>query len=398
MRQARRYGRRVATANPAGETAGPLIRRPPDWAIALFVGVIQVGATIAASQHQTPRRSLDALGVLLVAVGPAALVARSRQPVGVLAAAIAPTLTYVTLGYPGGPVYIAMIVALFSAVLAGRHVAAWAALTIGYVSFLWLPVLAGNTNGPGAAEIVGLAAWLLVLGTAAEVARARRDRAFERRRARLAEAQRLAGEERMSIAHDVHDVVAHTISLINVQAGVALHLLDREPEKARDALVAIRTASHEALGELRSIIGVLRREDEGAPLAPAPSLTALDRLVERTLAAGLPVHLEVEGERGALPPGVDAAAFRIVQEALTNVVRHAGPASATVRVVYGDQDLVVEVDDDGQGPPTRKSGEGRGLAGMRERVAALGGRLVAGPGPSGGFHVRAWLPLESAQQ
>ena len=375
---------------------GPARLRPPDWAIALAVGTFQAGVTIAVAQHQTPRRSLDALAVVLLLAGPAALLGRSGHPVAVLAGAFAPTLAYATLGYPGGPIYVALIVALFTTVMAGRHVAAWAALVAGWAAFLWLPELAGHGPAPPPAGVAGLAAWLLVLGTAAEVARARRDRAVELRRARRAEAERLAGEERLRIAHDLHDVVAHTISLINVQAGVALHLLDREPEEARTALTAIRTASHEALGELRSILEVLRRDGDAAPLTPAPSLSDVDRLVERTLAAGLPVRLEVEGRRDGLPPGVDAAAFRIVQEALTNVVRHAGPARATVRVVYGAEDLVVEVDDDGHGPPARRSGEGRGLAGMRERVAALGGRLVAGPGPNGGFRVRAWLPFEHA--
>jgi len=369
-----------------------------DVAITGAAGAIQLGGTLLTAQHQTPRRSLDVLGALLLLAGPAALLARRRFPVAVLAAAFAPTLTYETLGYPGGPVYVSLVIALVTAVMAGRHLAAWVTLLAGWASFTWLPYAAGHAQAPSIAAIGGLAAWLLFLGTAVEVARARRDRSLERDRARQEEARRLAGEERMRLARDLHDVVAHTISLINVQAGVALHLMDRQPDQARAALTAIHGASREALGELRSILQVLHQEGDEIPLTPAPSLATLDRLVERTLAAGLPVTLQVEGEPGTVPPGVDVAGYRIVQEALTNVVRHAGPAQATVRVVYSPGDVVVEVRDDGQGAPVRPTSGGRGLAGMRERVAAVGGRLVAGPQPGGGFQVRAWLPREPASQ
>jgi signal transduction histidine kinase len=227
------------------------------------------------------------------------------------------------------------------------------------------------------------------------VGRARREQAAEAARTRGEEARRRASEERLRIARELHDVVAHNISLINVQASTALHLIDERPEQARTALAAIKQASKEALGELRSVVDILRQSDEEPPRAPAPSLARLDDLVSRVSAAGLEVLTKVEGDRRPLPAPVELAAFRIVQEALTNVHRHAGAASATVHVTYGERDLTVRVDDDGRGAsPDGGAGGGAGIAGMRERVAALGGELEAGPRGEGGFRVLARLPLD----
>jgi signal transduction histidine kinase len=196
----------------------------------------------------------------------------------------------------------------------------------------------------------------------------------------------------------LHDVLAHNISLINVQSGVALHLLDERPEQARAALSAINDASAEALREIRSVLGVLRRVDEDLPRAPAPGLAQLPELVSRSAGAGLTVALEVEGEQRSLPASVDLAGFRIVQESLTNVARHAETGEATVRLSYGEDELTVLVEDDGCGArPNGASSEGNGIAGMRERAAALGGDLVAGPRLGGGFSVRARLPVESGR-
>jgi signal transduction histidine kinase len=210
-------------------------------------------------------------------------------------------------------------------------------------------------------------------------------------------------------------VLAHNISLINVQSGVALHLLDERPEQARPALEAVNEASEEALRELHSVLDVLRRglgEDGAhgesgawAPHAPTAGLRDLDGLVRRTRAAGLDVHLVIEGEVRSVPAGVDLAALRIVQEALTNVVRHAGDARATVRLVYAPAELVVQVDDDGSGVASaagRRSSDsdrqirrsGRGIAGMRERVHALGGTFAAAPRAGRGFRVQARFPRQ----
>jgi signal transduction histidine kinase len=223
------------------------------------------------------------------------------------------------------------------------------------------------------------------------VARSRRERAAE-------QARRRADDERLRVARELHDVVSHSIAMINFRAGVALHVLERRPEQAREALTAIRQASAGALQELRATLGVLRQPAGGErSQASLPGLAQLEELVAGAAGAGPPVALVVDGEPADLPPAVDLAAYRVVQESLTNVVRHAGAARATVRVAFGPADLVVEVTDDGVGAPADLSSGGHGIAGMRERVAALGGELQAGPGPLGGFRVRARLPLVGAQ-
>jgi signal transduction histidine kinase len=181
--------------------------------------------------------------------------------------------------------------------------------------------------------------------------------------------------------------------LISVQSGVALNLNQQLPEQARAALAAIKQASRDALGELRSALDILRQDGEPAPRSPVPALARLGDLVSQASAPGLEVSAETEGTVRPLPFGVDVAAYRIAQEALTNVARHAGPATATVRITYGEDDLTVQVDDNGRQPARPGPSGGTGIAGMRERVAALGGELYAGPRPGGGFRVRARLPL-----
>ena len=247
--------------------------------------------------------------------------------------------------------------------------------------------------------------WLIVVLAVAELIRSRRDTFRERARAEEEERQRVAGEQRLELAQELHDVLAHHISLINVQAGVALHLIDDEPERARPALTEIKAASREALRELRGALDILRRGVE-APRAPAPRLTELDQLVATVAASGLAVTLDVSraspraSERGGsvgervddLPAAVELAAYRIVQEALTNVSRHAAADSATVTVRYGDE-LTIEVVDDGVGGVPSA---GNGITGMRERARALGGDVEAGPAPGGGFRVRARLPVTEA--
>jgi signal transduction histidine kinase len=242
--------------------------------------------------------------------------------------------------------------------------------------------------------VVALAAWLLVLLVVCEPVRGRRERMVEIRRQREQQARRRADEERLRIARELHDVLAHSISLINVQSGVALHLLDEHPEQARTALSAINEASSEALREVRSVLGVLRGDGEHPPRGPTAGLASLDELVSRTRTAGVAVSLEVEGERRPLPTSVDLAAFRIVQESLTNVVRHSRAETVTVHLGYEPTALTVQIDDDGNGPGTHADGDGgSGIPGMRERATAIGGDLHAGVGPAGGFRVRATLPI-----
>jgi signal transduction histidine kinase len=242
----------------------------------------------------------------------------------------------------------------------------------------------------------------------AELIRIRSQRAAALARSREEELLRRASEERIRMARDLHDVVAHNISVINVQANTALHLMDRQPERARSALTTINDVSRQALIELRSVLGVLRDVDahgvaESAPRAPTPGLARLGDLVDHAAAAGLAVPVEEEGQPVTLPADVDVAAYRIIQEALTNSARHSGGATAMVRLGYAGDALRVEVEDDGTSRPTgrpaaRAEGSGHGIAGMTERAAALGGTLEAGPRPEGGFLVRAWLPFRGHAQ
>jgi len=211
------------------------------------------------------------------------------------------------------------------------------------------------------------------------------------------DARRQIDEERLRIARELHDVVAHTMATINVQASAAAQLLTDRPERAAESLAAIRTASKNGLRELRAILNVLRQADEPAdPTEPAPGLARLDALAAGTRQAGLPVTVTVTGQPRAVPAVTDLAAFRIVQEALTNAIRHAGPATAAVSLCYGDADLRIEVTDTGRGPgggpESGPGGSGHGLRGMRERAAAAGGTIEIGSGPSGGFRIAARLP------
>src|SRR5712671_3834548 len=290
--------------------------RRVDVVLAVLAGVVQIGGTALVARHHPHVRTLDVYGYLLLAAGPAALLARRKQPVPVLMLAFATTLGYVLLGYPGGPIWMGLIVAFGTALMAGHRIAAYGWLLAGYLGFLWLPVLTAGQPAPSAWAAGGLAAWLLLLLAGAELirnrrafAQASRQRAIEEQRSAHETARRQASEERLGIARDLHDVVAHSLS-ISVDARVA----------------------------------------------PA-----------------------------ALPRGVDAAGYRIVQEALTNV---------DVRIGPDDGDLVIEVEDDGAERPGPSRGGGSGIRGMTERAEALGGQLTAGREPGRGFAVRARLPLE----
>lgn len=218
------------------------------------------------------------------------------------------------------------------------------------------------------------------------------ERAEEAERTREEAAARRAVEERLRIARELHDSLTHSISVVQVQAGVAAHLARKRGEEVSPALLAIQEASADAARELRATLGVLRGDDE----ADGSGLDRLPHLVARMRSAGLPASVTVTGTPRPLPPDVDQAAYRIVQEALTNITRHAGQASASVHLCYGAGGLTVQVDDDGTGAPQRPAVPGLGLIGMRERVSALGGRLQAGPRPDGGFRVRAELPVRAS--
>jgi signal transduction histidine kinase len=385
--------------------------RPLDVVLALVIALVQVVGTIEYSQNERPSPwAFDAVACIPLLAGPVALLFRRRWPEATLLATFAAAAGYAASGYPRGPAgFPAFGFAVVNAIVMGRSAFAWRVLVVACGAFIWLPSLMPDEveKARGLAGAATNLVWLPLVGAAGEIARIRLERRAERAHVAWQEARRRASEERLLIARELHDVLAHTISLINVQSGVALHLLDERPERVRPALEAINGASEDALEELHSVLDVLSRglgEDCGpggsgvwAPHAPTAGLRDLDGLVRRTRAAGLDAQLAVEGEARPVPAGVGLAAFRIVQEALTNVVRHAGDgARATVRLLYGPTELVVQVEDDGNGmePPPPDGRSGRGLAGMRERVHALDGTFAAGPRPGRGFRVRARFPLE----
>jgi signal transduction histidine kinase len=382
------------------------------FVLPVVLGVVEMVAAVLASRPPTDHRGLDPVGVFLVAAGPAALVLKRRRPVAALILSAAATAAYLLLGYAPGLVVIAPLVALTQTIKTGHRTAGWLVAVLGFGGFAVAATAVGREPRVEPGALVAAAAWILVALVLSEATRIGRERGAELSR-RMAEAdRRRVSEERLRIARELHDVLAHHISLINVQAGVALHLMDErtaeapagtsagEPEQVRAALAAIKLASKDALVELRSTLGVLRQVDEAAPRQPAPTLDRLDELVAGARAAGPDVRTEVAGTPTPLPPRVDLAGYRIVQEALTNVSRHAGPAAVvTVRLEHAADALVVRVDDDGGDHATSRAetdpvpGGGNGIPGMRERATALGGTFAAGPTDGGGWRVEARLPL-----
>jgi signal transduction histidine kinase len=230
-----------------------------------------------------------------------------------------------------------------------------------------------------------------------ELARTLAARAAEMEASREGREREAVMAERRRLARELHDVVAHTVSIMVVQAGGARRTLHRDPDQALDALAAVEATGRGALVELRRLLGLLRPDGEAAPHAPQPGMASIDDLISRARAAGLPVEVNVEGEAGPLPAGVDLAAYRVVQEALTNTLQHAGPARARVTIRWEPENLVLVVDDSGQGPVNGLGdGTGQGLVGMRERVAMCGGELETGRRRGGGFKVRVRLPRGEA--
>ncbi|WP_432097804.1 sensor histidine kinase [Streptomyces sp. WAC 04229] len=376
--------------------------RRPRWpwrSTALITAFVLIGSNFAAHAQAGERAGLDPFARVLLFVTGAALLWRQRHPVPVVFGTAAATLLYLGSGYPYGPVFVAVAVACFSAVVTGHRRAAWTAMAtlwaghalVSHWLYRWLPP-SGDSAASWGEEIV-IATWVVAIVALSELARTRREQWARERAERAQAAKRRADEERLRIARELHDVLAHSISVINVQAGVGLALLDSDPEQARTALTTIKDQSKEALGEVRQVLDALRTPGD-APRAPAPGLDRLPELVEQAASAGLTV--EVEGESPRLSPGTDLAAFRIVQEALTNVVRHSGSRHARVRLDRDGRTLRLRVDDDGPATHADAGGSGNGLAGMRERAAALGGTIEAGPRADGGFRVLAALPIDVA--
>lgn len=368
-------------------------RRVPSflWVLVpLVLAFVQIGGSFGAAHGQPGTHDIDAFGIALLLVGPVSLFLARWWPVPGLVAAGAAVATWLALGYPYGPVFAAYAVLTVIVVARGGRWVAWGVaglLVVGQLIRGWLsPEYGWTWAGTG-----GLTAWLLVALAVAEVVRSRRERMSAAMAARREATRRREGEERLLIAQELHDVVAHHMSLINVQAGVALHLAERRPENVEPALRAIRDASSEGLAELRSLVDVLRADHAAAPRQPTVRLASLGDLVERSRVAGLDVDVDRTGTQVALPAAVDLAAYRIVQEAITNVVRHAHATRAHVALDH-DQDLTVTVEDNGRGAEPDSLAEGNGLSGMRERARALGGHVEIDRSPLGGLRVRATLP------
>jgi signal transduction histidine kinase len=350
-------------------------------------------------------RGMLALAYVLALLHTLPLAARRRFPGAVLAASVASGLAVAALGLPPEILVMVILVAVYSVAAYGDRWVSLAGLAAAELGSAAVQLTPGRFNAPTVVTnaLVIAAAWLL--GHFVGVRRAytaRLERTAELERARAELARRAVVEERLRLARELHDVVAHAISVIAVQSGVGAHVANTQPEEAAKALAAIEVTSRAALIELRRLLGVLRQEGEPeGSLAPVPGLADLDALLAEVAKAGLAVRLRVEGTPSPLPAGVDLSAYRIVQEALTNVVKHAGPARAQVVVGYRDHAVTVEVTDDGRGvvAPTGDGPArvGHGLIGMRERVQVFGGDLEAGPRPGGGFRVAARLPLAADQ-
>ncbi|MCO6007780.1 sensor histidine kinase [Actinoallomurus purpureus] len=349
-------------------------------------------------------RRPEAFCVLLGAVTLASLTVRRRLPVVVLAFSAAVCVTLTAMGYEVSAPAVALLIATYT-VAAHRGLATSLPVgTVTLVVFIGL-LIAVRADFWQAVSNTFLFVGVWWLGRSLRLRRAYLNeleaRARRLERARAADARAARTEERSRIARELHDVVAHHVSVMTVQAGAARRILERDPQAVRDALTTIEQMGRTALGEMRRLVGVLRTEAEPArgELSPQPGVSDVGELVDHLRETGLQVQLWIEGEGRSLSPGVDLAAFRLIQEALTNTLKHAGPqARAWVRIHYTDRQLTVEVEDDGRGLAAglgqANGGRGHGLVGMRERVALYGGDLRIGPRSGGGFEVRARFPLE----
>ena len=388
---------------------GERLRRIPAFVVdvALATAVAVANGFAIAAEQEAGAKDPDALAYVLGVAIAAPLLVRRRWPLGVLLVSAVVLMSYHALDYPAIGLAVPLAVALFTAVAAG-HVWEAAVVALGLVLLgIGFRALEEGESvvsviGSGTVDDVALLAAVVLLAQMLRTRRAWLVEVGERLRRteleREREAQRRVELERLRIAHELHDVLAHTIAVIGVHAGVAAEALTDSPSEAETSLRTIREKSREALAELRATVGVLREPREEVPRSPAPSLSRLEELVGMAAGSGVQVDVAVSGAARPLPAVVDLTAYRIVQESLTNVVRHAGANRATVAIRYEPDAVVVQIDDDGRGSANgvTSAGDGFGITGMSERAAAIGGRLEAGPAafPDEGFRVRAWLPVE----
>ncbi len=360
-----------------------------DWAIAVGVGATLL---VTGLSRQHPSTDLAPLGYLLLTAGGLSLAARRWAPVTVLIVTALCALGYQSVGFDV-PV-VAFLFAVYAAVRAGYRIVPVAGSVV-MLAALPMAVLVSPHDWPvgdaftQSRDVLELA-WLIAAGAAGEALRQAERRADEAERTREETARRRASEERLHIARELHDSLTHQISVIKVQAEVAVHLTRKRGEQVPEALLAIREAGRDAARELRATLEALRDGDTNPP----KGLDHVPDLLERARMAGLDAELTIEGHNDDVPTAVDRTAYRIVQESLTNVARHAAAATASVRIDYRPDALLIRVDDDGRATPATSPLPGVGLLGMRERVAALGGHLRAAPRSEGGFTVQAELPLD----
>lgn len=343
--------------------------------------MVEIFGSFGAAHGQTNRHDLNALGIALLVVGAGSLGFRYTSPLITLAVAAASVDLYIGLGYPFGPVFLSLVIATFSAVQRGDRRKTRVIAVIGYVGF-FVASLFDPHGGPSLwLRLLLVAGWVSAVLGISEVVRARTEQ-FRLRR------ETEQSEQRLRIAQELHDVLAHNISLINVQASVALHLLDEQPEQARPALANIKQASHDALGELRSALDLLRN-GSATPYSPAPTLDDINALIDGVRVSGLHIEYELVPAPYAVPQNVQVTLFRVVQEALTNITRHAHAQRAHISISFDATGATIDVADDGIGGAAIP---GNGTTGMRERVESLGGTLEIGPKPEGGFRVHAHIP------
>lgn len=372
-----------------------------DVAIAAVAALITIGVTLIAATQATPAATVGPGGWALLLTACLVLLLRRRLPTAVAITTLVVSGVYYLSGNQDGPIVLTSVIALYTVAAQGLL---WRATALGAAAIAGMTV---GELGSGFAHLGELATFLLAGWIVAAVALGgmRHARAVERReverriaaveQARAEQSLRLAGDERLRIARELHDALGHHLSLISVQATASLHGLGQRPASASGsdpvaALGAIKDASGDALRELSAVLDILRQDDAAAPMFPASGLSRLDALVQDARAAGLEVRTTVERPPRPLARQVDFAAYRIVQEALTNVTRHADASRVNLSIRYRDEELELEVRDDGKG---RSADPGNGLRGMAERANLLGGQLAAGPVSEGGFLVRANLPL-----
>jgi signal transduction histidine kinase len=372
------------------------------WFDVLILAAIAMGIAIVLHDHGTfdgPYRSLW-LDVPLIVAVVAPLFARRwfpfGAPVAVVIAVVAATLLDDRLVPNNFIVFLAGCAAVFLLALLRdwRQAVAGLAIVFGAEGFVARTDPNGGIGDFVFSNLVFGVVWIVgfSLGRKFEEGEEAKERAARAEHEREERARAAVAEERARIARELHDVVGHSVSVMTVQASGVRRLLRPDQDREREALLVVERTGREALAEMRRMVGVLRRPEEAPALAPQPSLDHVNRLVEQAREAGLPVELRIEGEASQLPAGVDLTAYRLVQEGLTNVVKHAQATRAEVLVDYGDSYLEVTVSDDGTGVGNGDRG-GHGLVGMRERVSVYGGELDAGPQPGGGYRLRAKLPL-----